>query len=94
MLEAGRYADAQREMVRVCMPFMDLWVETEAYTGGDGYLDKLCMELVGLPSSRNRPPTRDVRELFRDKARRMLLDCGVPNVVGAPPMQESAGARV
>ena len=33
MLEAGRYAEAQREMVRVCMPFMDLWVETEGYTG-------------------------------------------------------------
>jgi hypothetical protein len=39
------------------------------------------MELVGLPSSRNRPPTRDVRDLFREKARQMLIDCGVPNVL-------------
>ena len=70
-------------MVRVCLPFMDLWVEIEGYTGGDGYLDKLCMELVGLPSSRNRPPTRDVRERYRDRTRQMLLDCGVPNVVGS-----------
>ena len=67
MLERGEYAEAQREMVRVCMPFMDLWVEIEGYTGGDGYLDKLCMELVGLPSSRNRPPTRDVRERYREQ---------------------------
>jgi hypothetical protein len=72
------------------MPFMDLWVQTEGYTGGDGYLDKLCMELVGLPSSRNRPPTRDVRDLFRDKAREMLLECGVPNVTGAPSRLEPA----
>ena len=80
MLERGEYAQAQREMARVCMPFQELWVEIESYTGGDGYLDKLCMELVGLPSSRNRPPTRDVRERYREQARRMLIECGVPNV--------------
>ncbi len=48
MLERGEYAEAQREMVRVVMPFMTLWAEMETYTSGDGYLDKLCMELVGL----------------------------------------------
>ncbi len=81
MLERGEYAQAQRDMVRVCMPFMDLWVEIEGYTGGDGYLDKLAMELVGLPSSRNRPPTRDVRALYREKCRQMLIATGVPNVI-------------
>ncbi|HVA87769.1 MAG TPA: dihydrodipicolinate synthase family protein, partial [Candidatus Saccharimonadales bacterium] len=40
MLERGEYAKAQREMVRVAMPFGELWVEIEGYTGGDGYLDK------------------------------------------------------
>ena len=81
MLERGEYADAQREMSRVAMPFMVLWSEMERYTSGDGYLDKLCMELVGLDSSRSRPPTRDVRPIYREKARQMLLDCGVPGVV-------------
>jgi dihydrodipicolinate synthase/N-acetylneuraminate lyase len=81
-LERGDYAQAQREMVRVAMPFMVLWGEMEGFTGGDGYLDKLCMELVGLDSSRSRPPTRDVRPQFREKARQMLLATGVPGVVG------------
>jgi dihydrodipicolinate synthase/N-acetylneuraminate lyase len=85
MLEAGEYAEAQRAMVKVAMPFMALWTEMEAYTSGDGYLDKLCMELVGLPSSRSRPPTRDVRPLFRERARQMLIECGVPGVVPAGP---------
>ena len=67
MLERGEYAEAQREMVRVAMPFMALWSEMESFTSGDGYLDKLCMELVGLDSSRSRPPTRDVRPLFREQ---------------------------
>jgi dihydrodipicolinate synthase/N-acetylneuraminate lyase len=85
MLERREYAEAQREMARVCMPFMALWSEMEAFTSGDGYLDKLCMELVGLDSSRSRPPTRDVRPLYREKARQMLLACGVPGVIEAAP---------
>ena len=82
-LERREYAQAQHDMIEVCMPFMELWLEIEAYTGGDGYLDKLCMELVGLPSSRNRPPTRDVRDRYREQTRQMLIASGVPNVASA-----------
>ncbi|MGH9245336.1 MAG: dihydrodipicolinate synthase family protein [Acidimicrobiales bacterium] len=82
LLESQRYVEAQHELVRVVMPFMALWREMEAYTGGDGYLDKLCMELVGLGSSRCRPPTRDVRPMYRDRARQLLVECGVPGIVG------------
>lgn len=88
MLEERQYITAQQELVRVAMPFMMLWQEMERYTSGDGYLDKLCMELVGLPSSRCRPPTRDVREKFRDQARRMLIQCGVPGIVPSLLLRE------
>lgn len=83
LLEARRYEEAQADMMRVLLPFMALWGEMEAFTSGDGYLDKLCVELVGLPSSRCRPPTRDVRPQFRERARQMLLAAGVPGVVAA-----------
>jgi dihydrodipicolinate synthase/N-acetylneuraminate lyase len=80
-LSARDYAEVQRMMVDEAMPFYKLWVEIEkTYTSGDGYLDKLCMELVGLDSSRCRPPTRDVREKFRARARRMMIESGVPGV--------------
>lgn len=82
LLESRRYVEAQHELVRVVMPFMTLWKEIESYTGGDGYLDKLCMELVGLGSSRCRPPTRDVRAIYREPARRLLSECGVPGLEG------------
>ena len=63
-LSAGRHRAAQLALVSEAMPFYKLWVEIEkSHTSGDGYLDKLCMELVGLDSSRWRPPTRDVRRL-------------------------------
>lgn len=81
-LETGNYAEVQRAMVEEAMPFYKLWTEIENdYTSGDGYLDKLCMELIGLDSSRCRPPTRDIRGLYREQARQMLIQTGAPNVV-------------
>lgn len=80
-LNAGRHIDVQQALVREAMPFYKLWVEIEkTYTSGDGYLDKLCMELVGLDSSRCRPPTRDIREKYRERCRTMLMETGVPRV--------------
>ena len=62
------YEEVARMMIEEAMPFYKLWVEIEQnYTSGDGYLDKLCMELIGLPSSRCRPPTRDIREIYKEK---------------------------
>ncbi|HMC66918.1 MAG TPA: dihydrodipicolinate synthase family protein, partial [Gemmataceae bacterium] len=78
LLEAGKYREAQDEITRVVSPYYDLAIEVEKFTGGEGHLDKLCLELVGLDSSRSRPPCRDIREKFRDGARRMLKACGVP----------------
>ena len=71
-------------------PFMRLWEEIENYTSGDGYLDKLCMELVGLPSSRCRPPTRDIRDRYRDKARAMLAAIGAPLAGGEAELLSSS----
>ena len=61
LLEAGRYLEAQRELVRVAMPLQRLWMEMEGYTGGGGYPVKLCLELLGHGSSRGPPPPRAVR---------------------------------
>ena len=83
LLESGQYLEAQEELVRVVTPFYVLWEEMARYTSGDGYLDKLCLELIGIGSSRCRPPTRDVRERFRENAREMLVQCGVPGVLSA-----------
>ena len=81
-LDRGLYADVQRRLVREAMPFYKLWTEIErTFTSGDGYLDKLCMELVGLDSSRCRPPTRDIRDAYRERCRAMMFATGVPGVL-------------
>lgn len=80
-LKARKYEQVQRSLVENVLPFYRLWREIETdFTSGDGYLDKLCMELVGMPSSRCRPPTRDIRGKYREKARTMLAESGVPHV--------------
>ena len=80
-VKAGNYAEISRMLVKEAMPFYKLWVDIEQnYTSGDGYLDKLCMELVGLPSSRCRPPTRDIRETYRDATLAMLREIGAPRL--------------
>ena len=80
-MQARNYPEIARMMVEEAMPFYKMWVGIEReYTSGDGYLDKLCMELVGLPSSRCRPPTRDVRARYRTHAREMLRAIGCPRL--------------
>ena len=82
-VRAANYPEIARMLVEEAMPFYKLWVDIEKnYTSGDGYLDKLCMELIGLPSSRCRPPTRDIRERYRDAAHTMLKKIGAPRVRG------------
>ncbi len=80
LLEEKKYLDAQEEISRGIVPYYDLCAEIEKYTGGEGHLDKLCLELVGLDSSRCRPPIRDIRGKFREQTRQMLRQCGVPRV--------------
>lgn len=80
-VRAGDYPEIARMLVEEAMPFYKLWVSIEQnYTSGDGYLDKLCMELVGLPSSRCRPPTRDIRQRYRSEALSMLKQIGAPRL--------------
>lgn len=80
-VRAGNYAEIARMLVEEGMPFYKLWVRIEnEFTSGDGYLDKLCMELIGLPSSRCRPPTRDIRPVYRADALAMMKTIGVPRL--------------
>lgn len=81
-VKAQNYAEIARMLVQEGMPFYKLWMQIEGeYTSGDGYLDKLCMELIGLPSSRCRPPTRDIREKYRHQTYEMMKHIGVPNLI-------------
>lgn len=80
LLEDGKYKEAEDSITKVLMPFYDVLFEIAEFTGSEGNLDKLCLELVGLESSPPRPPVRDFRAKFRAKALKMLRDGGVPRL--------------
>jgi 4-hydroxy-tetrahydrodipicolinate synthase len=91
---AKNYPEVARMLVAEAMPFYHLWTDIERnYTSGDGYLDKLCMELIGLPSSRCRPPTRDVREKYRAQALAMMKAAGVPRLVAGKTDENASEYR-
>ncbi len=82
---SGNYSEIARMLIEEAMPFYKLWTKIEEeFTSGDGYLDKLCMELVGLPSSRCRPPTRDIRRRYRDETRAMMQQINAPRLLPDP----------
>jgi hypothetical protein len=71
--------------VTKAMPLYRLWTGIEAsFTSGDGYLDELCMEFVGLDSSRSRPLTRDISDAYSERCRAMLKQRGVPRLLPTP----------
>ena len=81
-IHSKHFEEIARMMIEEAMPFYKLWVSIEKnYTSGDGYLDKLCMELIGLPSSRCRPPTRDIRKIYREDTLSMMQETGVPRLI-------------
>lgn len=79
-MEAGQYAEAQKDQTRVVHPYYDLCEEIAKFTGGEGHIDKLCLEYIGLEGGRCRPPTRDIRPLFGEKVFAMAKACGVPKI--------------
>jgi 4-hydroxy-tetrahydrodipicolinate synthase len=82
MLEDGEYAEVHSEFMRVLLPFYELVWEIGKFTGGEGHIDKVCAELTGFDSSPTRPPTRDIREKYRDRIRELLEEFGVPHLKG------------
>jgi len=81
-IKRDNFTEVARMLVDEAMPFYKLWMKIESeYTSGDGYLDKLCMELAGLPSSRCRPPTRDIRQKYRAETLAMMNAIGAPRLV-------------
>jgi dihydrodipicolinate synthase/N-acetylneuraminate lyase len=78
LLEVHRWDEAQAKINRLLLPHYELGGETGAYTGGEGQIGKAGLELVGLPGGHNRPPTRPLPPVFKERSRRLCLEVGMP----------------
>lgn len=77
-LEAGDWDAAQADVDLLLLPFYQIIRDIGRVTGGEGHIDKLALELVGLPGGTTRPPTRPLPPVFRDRLQRLCLEVGVP----------------
>ena len=78
LLDDGQWDQAQAQVNRVLLPYYDLIGDINQVTGGEGHIDKLGLELLGLPGGRNRPPTRPLPPVFKERLRAFLLEIGAP----------------
>ena len=78
LLTEERWIEGQAEVDRVLMPYYDILAEISTITGGEGHLDKVGMELIGLPGGHNRPPTRPLPATFKQKLTDFLKRIGAP----------------
>ena len=80
-VRAKNYAEiARMMMVEEAMPFYKLGADREGVTSGDGYLTS-CAWNWSACRPRCRPPTRDVRPLYRQAAYDMMEKKGVPRLL-------------
>jgi 4-hydroxy-tetrahydrodipicolinate synthase len=77
-LASGDWDAAQADIELLLLPFYDIIRDVGRFTGGEGHLDKLGLELVGLSGGPTRPPTRPLPPVFRERLRRLCLEVGVP----------------
>jgi len=77
-LASGDWDAAQADVDLLLLPFYDIIRDIGQFTGGEGHIDKLALELVGLPGGTTRPPTRPLPPVFRQRLRRLCVEVGVP----------------
>ena len=77
-LASGDWDAAQADVDLLLLPFYDINRDIGQFTGGEGHIDKLALELVGLPGGTTRPPTRPLPPVFRQRLRRLCVEAGVP----------------
>ena len=78
LLEDRKWDEAQAKVNRVLLPYYAIIDGISAVTGGEGHIDKLGLELIGLPGGRNRPPTRPLPPVFKERLREFFLHIGAP----------------
>ena len=78
LLTDCNWDEAQTEVSRVLLPYYEIIQDIDLVTGGEGHIDKLALELIGLPGGRCRPPTRPLPPIFKERLHALLSEIGAP----------------
>ena len=78
LLEERKWEEAQAEVNRILLPYYEILGDAWNMTGGEGNIEKLGLELLGLPGGPSRPPMRPLPPAFRERLLRFCREVGLP----------------
>ena len=78
LLEARAWDQAQAEVARVLLPYYEIIADIGKTHAGEGNIEKLGLELLGMDGGPSRPPMRPLPPAYKERLRQFCLQVGLP----------------
>ena len=78
LLEARDWEGAQAEVARVLLPYYDIMGDIWKTHAGEGNVEKMGLELLGMDGGPSRPPMRPLPPMHKERLRQYCLEVGLP----------------
>jgi 4-hydroxy-tetrahydrodipicolinate synthase len=78
LLEAREWDQAQAEARRVLLPYYEIMDDIWKTHAGEGNIEKMGLELLGMEGGPSRPPMRPLPRSHKERLRRYCLEVGIP----------------
>jgi len=78
LLEAREWDQAQTEVRRVLLPYYEIIGDIWQTHAGEGNVEKLGLELLGMAGGPSRPPMRPLPPEYKERLRQFCLEVGLP----------------
>jgi hypothetical protein len=78
LLEARAWDQAQAEARRVLLPYYEIIGDIWKTHAGEGNIEKMGLELLGMEGGPSRPPMRPLPPSYKERLRQYCLAVGLP----------------
>jgi 4-hydroxy-tetrahydrodipicolinate synthase len=78
LLEARAWDQAQAEARRVLLPYYEIIGDIWKTHAGEGNIEKMGLELLGMDGGPSRPPMRPLPPMHKERLRQYCLQVGLP----------------
>ena len=78
LLEAREWDQAQAEVCRVLLPYYEIIGDIWKTHAGEGNIEKMGLELLGMDGGPSRPPMRPLPPMHKERLRQYCLQVGLP----------------
>jgi 4-hydroxy-tetrahydrodipicolinate synthase len=78
LLGSRDWEGAQAEVARVLLPYYDIMGDIWKTHAGEGNVEKMGLELLGMDGGPSRPPMRPLPPMHKERLRQYCLEVGLP----------------